>query len=617
LTNPSKSLIKEKTRKDNPMEWIFQDQDDLILLKLKPQSILFKILKNTKQKQIGLLNWAKIPLDQGCVFRRTKVFHSFGMQEPFTLFFLKKDFKTFIASTVVQPNEIIFAPRHSCWSFECHQDHAKHLPQTSNQIKKIAFSKPMKTLLKILLSLSFLCVSLKGKGETIFLKVGEKIVYDFPDTVQSLHLSRPDLVKVEKQGLLSQRFSFLGLKDGHASLTVTGLSQANLNYDVVVSRGTQQIKRPQSETWIQKKLKQKIQALSLSLSFKENEPALIHGHLRSPAQFESYFFGVAIPYGKFVIANFSLDPNTLQQALLIFKSYLKQIGYDIQVSLKHRSVLLQMTSESWSNSSDLKELSQATFPDVIFLEERTNVETSNIELTTFFYEDNQNEENRMGWGWSVQGRQLGFQMQPKLEINPSQKPDQPLTLNLKSVIPIHVFLDVFKGQGSFKEIASPRLIIRPNETGYFHSGGEFAMAKGPVSNEQSPSYHYKPWGLLLEAKPKLLGQNHLIIDFKLSSKNRGLRSSGDQLPELYTSEVRSTIVIPSNHAASFGGLKLKYHAKEVIKIPILGEIPLLGRLFQRNLRNIKEKTLYFALCAKRLNLLEEAPFDLSPFQQKF
>jgi pilus assembly protein CpaC len=113
-------------------------------------------------------------------------------------------------------------------------------------------------------------------------------------------------------------------------------------------------------------------------------------------------------------------------------------------------------------------------------------------------------------------------------------------------------------------------------------GGQIPI---PVSNGLGTvTIEYKDFGVNLKVTPTLLGSGAIeskinpdISDLDFSD---GVSLNGYVVPALKISRLQTDVITQSGESIVLGGLLRRIEQKNVTKIPILGDIPILGQLFR-------------------------------------
>jgi pilus assembly protein CpaC len=144
------------------------------------------------------------------------------------------------------------------------------------------------------------------------------------------------------------------------------------------------------------------------------------------------------------------------------------------------------------------------------------------------------------------------------------------------------FVDALKQDGLLKVLAEPTLIALSGHEASFLAGGEFPV---PVPQGLGTvGIEYKSFGVGLSFMPTVLSENRINLKVapEVSSLDfsNALNLEGYTVPGLTTRRTSTTIELADGQSFAIAGL-LKDNVRHVIdKYPFLGDLPILGPLFQ-------------------------------------
>ena len=150
------------------------------------------------------------------------------------------------------------------------------------------------------------------------------------------------------------------------------------------------------------------------------------------------------------------------------------------------------------------------------------------------------------------------------------------------------FLRVLEDRGVLKVLAEPNLVVANGAEGNFLVGGEFPVVVATGSTgTASYSVTYKSYGTTLSFKPRIEsnGEIYLKVTQEVSALDpaNSVILSGFSIPALKTRRAESGVQLSDGQTFVLAGLIDNRVSKQVSKIPLLGDIPILGALF-RNTR---------------------------------
>lgn len=144
---------------------------------------------------------------------------------------------------------------------------------------------------------------------------------------------------------------------------------------------------------------------------------------------------------------------------------------------------------------------------------------------------------------------------------------------------------VLKSRGEFRSLAEPNLLALPGEEASFLAGGEFPY---PVVQSGSQSgavtIVFKEFGIRLKFTPEITagGSIRLHVAPEVSSLDfaNGLNFQGYQIPAVLARRAETEVELRDGQYLAIAGLLDNSWTRNVTKIPILGDIPILGTFFR-------------------------------------
>jgi pilus assembly protein CpaC len=176
--------------------------------------------------------------------------------------------------------------------------------------------------------------------------------------------------------------------------------------------------------------------------------------------------------------------------------------------------------------------------------------------------------------------------------------------------------------GDIRTLANPTVVARSGEQATFLSGGQFPVpiATGGGTGTgtaivQSVTIEWKEFGIRLNMKPTMLedGTMHLVVEPEVSALDFStpLKVSGFEVPIINTNKTATTVILKPGEHLMVGGLKYQKSAKVVSKIPILGDIPLLGFFFSSTHTKIESRNLLITISPETIAASANAIPNLS------
>jgi pilus assembly protein CpaC len=152
-------------------------------------------------------------------------------------------------------------------------------------------------------------------------------------------------------------------------------------------------------------------------------------------------------------------------------------------------------------------------------------------------------------------------------------------------------LNLLLADGRARILANPHLVCESGESASFLAGGEIPIV---IITPETRTVEWKTYGIILKLQPKMDAGNKIRtqISAEISTVDHGSGSS--QIPSFLTRRVTTHFSGPAGGTVMLSGLIKSEIAKDVAKIPLLGQIPVLGELFKsRSFRESESELAIF------------------------
>ena len=135
-----------------------------------------------------------------------------------------------------------------------------------------------------------------------------------------------------------------------------------------------------------------------------------------------------------------------------------------------------------------------------------------------------------------------------------------------------------------KVLAQPTLVIQNGKKGEFLAGGELPIPLAQATGGAlTYSIEWKQFGVKLEVEPRLEGNNSISMALRpeVSSidMENAIQLQAISVPAISTRWAKTNVQIQNGESIVIAGLMRNDKTKVVSKLPLLGDIPLLGNLF--------------------------------------
>lgn len=180
------------------------------------------------------------------------------------------------------------------------------------------------------------------------------------------------------------------------------------------------------------------------------------------------------------------------------------------------------------------------------------------------------------------------------------------------LVPIRAILDALVNQDAAKILAAPSLLTLSGKQAEFLVGGEIPVYTG--MSEGKITFEWRPYGVKLRMLPTVDTRGRIVIDVEpeVSSLdwNNALDVGDAVIPALKVRRASTHLVVTDGATIAIGGLLQNADVKTVKKIPILGDIPIIGTLFKSERFERGETELVILITPKVVRASEGVTRDM-------
>jgi pilus assembly protein CpaC len=148
--------------------------------------------------------------------------------------------------------------------------------------------------------------------------------------------------------------------------------------------------------------------------------------------------------------------------------------------------------------------------------------------------------------------------------------------------PIRAVLDTLVSQDLAQVLAAPSLLTLSGEEADFLVGGEIPVYMGQVDGRAV--FEWRPYGVRLKMLPSVDAKGRIVLDIEpeVSSLDwsNALDTGVATIPALRMRKAATHLIVEDDVTIAIGGLIQNTEAKIIKKLPILGDIPIIGGLFR-------------------------------------
>lgn len=179
---------------------------------------------------------------------------------------------------------------------------------------------------------------------------------------------------------------------------------------------------------------------------------------------------------------------------------------------------------------------------------------------------------------------------------------------------IGINLGLLEGNGMVRVLAEPTLVALSGQSASFLAGGELPI---PVPQGLgATSIEYKQFGIGLTVTPTVLSNQRIALKVAPEASDLDYSSAtsigGTAVPAITTRRADTTVELGDGESFVIGGLVSKVTSSNADKVPLLGDIPVLGSFFRQNNFKSTEKELVIIVTPTLVRPIARGT-DLQPY----
>ncbi len=150
-------------------------------------------------------------------------------------------------------------------------------------------------------------------------------------------------------------------------------------------------------------------------------------------------------------------------------------------------------------------------------------------------------------------------------------------------------LKLMETEGKAQVLSNPKVMARSNTSASFFAGGKIPY---PTVQNNSAGVDFQDYGIILDVLPTIIPERNKIIVVQLSIElsnpdySNPVVLNGTSVPSINKRQLRTEVELNSGETLVIGGLKSSNRSIAEDRVPILGNIPLIGAFFRT--RNVME-----------------------------
>ncbi|MAZ69363.1 type IV pilus secretin PilQ family protein [Porticoccus sp.] len=163
---------------------------------------------------------------------------------------------------------------------------------------------------------------------------------------------------------------------------------------------------------------------------------------------------------------------------------------------------------------------------------------------------------------------------------------------------IDLELSALENEGKGEIVSQPKVLTGDKQQASIKTGTEIPYQNAASSG--ATATQFKEAVLLLEVTPQITPDGRIVMDINVAQDSVGdLLPTGEPVIEI--TQVETKAIVGDGQTLVLGGLFQMQTVDNVEKVPFLGDVPYLGRLFRHDIEDIQKREILIFITPKILN----------------
>jgi pilus assembly protein CpaC len=290
---------------------------------------------------------------------------------------------------------------------------------------------------------------------------------------------------------------------------------------------------------------------------------------------------------------------------------------DIRMSQANGSVVLSGSVVDAKTSAQVQSVVEAAGFKTVNMLASPVKSAMQVQLQIQVAEVSRNKMKELGTSYAYQGGSgqgyLNSGTGPSALSDPKVAPGMPLLGSLSSTA-LNILLGsgntlgmirALQQQGNLRALAEPNIIAMDGQEASFLAGGEFPVPVIQTADNKtgvSIAVLFKEYGIRLKVKPTIIDEDHIRLELEPEVSTidfaNGVKVDNFVIPALRTRRAKTGVELRDGQSFSLAGLIDNNEVRTLSRVPVIGDIPILGNLFKSKSFQKNETELMFIVTAQ-------------------
>ena len=162
---------------------------------------------------------------------------------------------------------------------------------------------------------------------------------------------------------------------------------------------------------------------------------------------------------------------------------------------------------------------------------------------------------------------------------------------------LNLEISALEADGRGKIVSSPRVVTADQVKALIEQGTEFPYQTATSSGATAVAF--RKANLKLEVTPQITPEGNIILDVDINKDSRGETTAAGIA--INTKHVQTQVLVENGGTVVIGGIFTEDESEDVAKVPLLGDIPIVGNLFKNKNKASRKQELLIFITPRSIN----------------
>jgi len=162
---------------------------------------------------------------------------------------------------------------------------------------------------------------------------------------------------------------------------------------------------------------------------------------------------------------------------------------------------------------------------------------------------------------------------------------------------LNLEISALEADGKGKVVSSPRVITADQTKALIEQGTEFPYQQATSSGATSVAF--RKASLKLEVTPQITPEGNIILELDVNKDSKGETTA--QGIAIDTKHIKTQVLVENGGTVVIGGIFELTESDSEAKVPVLGDIPVMGNLFKTKTRSVSKQEMLVFITPKMVS----------------